>query len=342
MLVRFALDVQGLAMPWLDGRQRIAAHRRLLKEWKDAGRLVLPEPSLRESALLAAVEKLPPALRDLWMSFWRHCERTTCGVVQVSTPTGAAVAESLPRLRQAVDVFCAGHEQAREIGVPADSAAAIISGLEVVLIDLVEQSSRFQKARELAALPVEAGVSTSEVWNTIFLPLARDARIAVLVDRYAMGDRKFQVEQNRWPGGMMNFLRRAAEVESLTDISLFVFIWDAYSSSDLAHVLCRAKRFLEELPLTRANFTLHVVPDEKFKGQQHARWLRFDDSVIVLDEGIRVLQGETLGKRYELKRRPKVKSDWGIERDFATASRGCVTRMGGTSVVSETRPRSQR
>ena len=303
MLVRFVVDNEAIAeSESMKLHEAKAVFLRLLQNWARFGVLLYEGTTFTDSMFYRNLGRLPQSIAD------RFKQGIKNKILRISTapatwPGNAAIsdADALTGLWGMVDLVTLSEFTAELLGIAPDDISQKLcdNSLEVVRLGQIDQSERFRQADQMARSRIETGVSVLDAWNERFASLARHSQQITIVDRYA-GD-----SHVKGFNGLNRCLNEIDRCASKATVSIFT--GDAaegnYSRTEIVESLVALSREKMSRGGIRA-VRLFVSSDGLFKGGSgsvfpegaHDRYIRFDNSVVSLGQGVSVFSGRTVEK----------------------------------------------
>ncbi len=301
MLVNFLLDPEAFkeSLDWMKA-DAFAAHRRLLHLWLRFGVLLYEGSTFAESSFSAALSAMPVAIADLYQQAIKNrrlrmkpAPATWCGCHLIED------AQDLCQLCGSVDVVSLSSFFAEMVGLADEefSGEMFERRLEVVRLNAIDQSANFRRAELTARSRIEPGITVLDLWESRFAAIAKFARQIAIVDRYA-GESYWLHRRN----GLHRFLTQIDASATNSTITFYTGQKDAETAELLEGITtlglsCRARGGIREIKIV-------VTPDDFYMGKRrsvfpegsHDRFVRFDDTVINLGNGVSVFDGSNVEK----------------------------------------------
>ena len=281
MIVLFALDPTSL----LDETPRtLVKLKRIQSLWDRVGALAIPEPALRVP-FVKIFEKLPVSVRkQLQVALKEKRTKEISGFACLSEITDIASLQALT----ALDLVCVDEVRALFYGMSeGDQLLVTETGLEICLLDAVDQSQRFLEALALGDKPLLEGELVSSLWKDRFVPLLDYCKEVVIVDRYAMS------KSGRAEGALEQFLQRIDSVgPPARKVTIFCSAepYDEHYATSLAEQLLTAAKSRGGL----RELELNLISDFQFSKVSHGRYFRLGRSVLEVDVGLELFQGKAI------------------------------------------------
>lgn len=303
MLVRFVVDNDAIVeSESIKPHEAKAVFLRLLQNWARFGVLLYEGSTFTESVFYRNLGRIPQSIADRFKQGIKSKNlRISAAPATWQGNSAISEADELTGLSGMVDLVTLSEFTAELLGIaPEDISQKLCDdSLEVVRLAQIDQSERFRKADYMARSRIETGVSVLDAWNERFAPLCRHSQQITIVDRYA-GDSHAQ--------GFNGLNRCLSEIDRCASkATVSILTGDSeeknFSQAEIMEslaVLASEKKSRGGMRAVR----LSVGSDDLFKGGRrsvfpegaHDRYIRFDNSVISLGQGVSVFSGRTVEK----------------------------------------------
>ncbi len=270
---------------------QLAAHRRALDVWRNVGALAVDASFERQ-----ALPSLPQPARKLW----REALKThrTFPVDSVEPLETAKTIDELSTLQGVLDVGCIAQEKwgalCQQEGLLSMLAGP--SGPEVCSFRLADQAERFHLARTQARQPIQVDEVKRDVWKNRFAPHLRFARgQATIVDRFALSNHCIGREG-------LSFVLNKLAADDIRKVTVFSAVNGRRRPQGPELTEAEIVKSAESLrrPGGRpVSLEIFLGDDNAFSLYQHARYLRFGQTVCRLDIGLGVFNDERVRAKCE-------------------------------------------
>lgn len=307
MIFNFSIDSGAIISQTEDEAITISNHHRLIEEFTKLGQLIYPGSDFKISSLASQLKLLPISVRKRWEEALKVM-RNRSGPSDWKGLEEASCPEELIPLEGYIDIAMLCPEKSAYFGVIHPNSSAVLSNskIEICRFDCADRSITLTKSRELSESVIPAGMNVTRLWDERFKRLSESSKNLVIVDRYAVA----HVLGRR--DGYDGLRKIFTEINSSKTRNLNVKIFSAIPDSGFtqleaekaveALVKCSDKTKLREVTLVLAN-------DHKFKEISHGRYLRFDNTVCIIDIGIEVFSGKTVWRSSDFSTKFRA-TDW--------------------------------
>lgn len=314
MITSFCLDPDAIALSDLKEESfKLGIYDMLFSIWDRYGVLTLPEASLQESELYAAVMQLPLRFRKRWEEALETLRVNAVSGNSIlsellSNPDGVAV------LAQHVALAGVDPVRAALLGVPDGEYKGQISGLEVCYLHFIDRSETLRPLVEQGGLQLPGGTPTADIWSRLFRRLASHSKQVKIVDRYCC-ERHLKRRDGR--SGLRNF----GAMLNACGRSFALGIYASYDECDRQDIIDEVKGLFAGFANIKSLW-LHLSPDEDFRRVCHQRHIRFDRSSLEIDVGLEVMEGESSYREASVSLRNDVIDRRRIEKNIGDLSPG--------------------
>lgn len=307
MLIPFAIEPEAYtAVAERDVADKKLCVKHLLEFWRDHGVLVVPQGDEWDEW----VSKLDQHQRGLLIDAYkengkfrrRHCE---IGVEQVRWDTIRSPAD-VNRYATQLDIgmFILEPTRASEVGLPIPVTEPCEhpngNGLlpEITLWHFANETCKIGELRDLAQKPISSDDDPEIIWEQRLRDYAEYSHQVVIADPYAV--RGFSQDPQHC-NGLKFLLKHLMDCERKTTgkSKLLVSVFSTYDrralsdpGHNVADSLVNIKNNIEDFYSSKIvnssvkRIRFHLSTDDTL----HGRWLRFDNNVITLGHGLRVLE----------------------------------------------------
>lgn len=284
MLVRFTIDPGCIESATADA-QTIAAHRRLIQLWKDFGICIYSGPSLKRSNLRNGIDACTTqSVRKHWQEALKKKLRTAAGPPGWPGIESAFAKSDLLGSAEVLEMACVTDDRALSLGVEPDSGMYFDedTDIEVSILGSIDQTEAFRRAARLQSVTFQSGHLVEEIWKAYFPNLVRHGTNCVIVDRYAL----------HRPNALKGIIER---LSSAPDLKLTVY---AAISAELpkSTAVQRFNDSFNQCPEFQMNSTLVLNNSSDMQKAVHSRYIRVDETIVWIDDGVRSFESETLQK----------------------------------------------
>ncbi|GAB2875852.1 hypothetical protein GCM10027093_09120 [Paraburkholderia jirisanensis] len=289
MLIKFAVDPEALDARNLEHSLAVALHRRVIESWREVGIFVHAGTRLTESPFLEHVDKLPVALKSLWINALKANKRVPCSV-EWDGDFGNSLESQLDVLAR---IDLALLESAKvtcytDIGDAEHSACVPAFGdVELCRFHSVEQSIRLNQARATQHTSLLKDANNADEWSKRYSAWLRICDNVVVVDRYGAQDylRSFRGAEKP---GLTRMLDTVHARGKSAPANVTLFVGDPKISSDVAEFVGELRKFSGD---GIREIKLNLVDDRVFRQHAHHRYMRCDYAVFGMDRGIGAFSG---------------------------------------------------
>jgi hypothetical protein len=298
VIVRFGVTARSIDMPDLTMSEQLAVHARILETWREVGVLALPRLAASSDGITQAVRSLPQHARKLWQEALKT--QRQCAVDSIENLERANTIDELSSLRGVLDLGCVGQAAWVRLCQRQEQISALAgpSGPEVCSFRLADQAEAFKRGHAQAREPIEADADVRAVWNTRFAEhVPFSGGHVTVVDRYALSSHTLRRDGKSGLAFVLNALARAG-VRAVTLFSAVNGSRDRRPLTDLELIrgATDGVNRVGQQPFTVQLFLGH---DHDFARFQHARYVRFGQTVCRLDTGLAVFNGDRVFARCE-------------------------------------------
>lgn len=296
MLIRLAIDPDGLDLTEHDENLRAKLTEDLIRLWHALGILYIGSPQYESSALRRAIEQLPPGQRQRWTNAVAFAKRHK---LIRSHPVGwdgafpEGTASWLNALSECVDLAAVR----KAIYSESSTSPSPNAPVEISRLDCLTEADSVRSAQAIrTGQKCSRGEQSDRVWDRLFRDYVQHFDRCCVVDRYCV-----QRLQDAAVGhsGIEGLLSRIDNSPSSND-SFFVTIYSSIARSQtIQEVAARLRRFTANLGSRIARIDLHVCNESDFGRIAHYRYVRFQEHhCVILDQGVEILEGNTLRKTH--------------------------------------------
>jgi hypothetical protein len=331
MLVHFVVDTEAIAEAEnLKLHEAKAVFLRLLQYWMRFGVLLHEGETFSDSRFCKSLNRLPESIADRVKQGIKSKRLRICSAPpNWSGPATVEDADTLTALRGHAELVTLSEISAELLGISAEEISEMLfnESLEIVRLAQIDQAQRFRKADELSRTQIAIGRQVLDAWNERFAALTRHSRQIIIVDRYA-GDSHLK--------GFNGLSRCLAEIDRCgVKATVSVYTGDADQQPPARTNILESMTRLAESRKTRGGIRtvkLFVAPDRLFKGGNgsvfpegaHDRYIRFDNSVVSLGQGVSVFSGGTVEKHCTFHLSDHTEVERKIESALQRQSVSCV------------------
>lgn len=300
MLVRFTIDPEAISAS-SSNLDKIKKIKSLISLWEKYGVLYIPGDQETTSEINEAFKNAPQPIQTLWRLALRN-NRKKCGISEFRL----AIKELNPVADKIIysDLQLASLDptKAELWGLSSDKYSMTLNdNLEICRHGDESETNQFISSAKLFETPIRYGEMPGAVWDSYFKDLIAASRVITVVDRYAFKD---HFTTGATLSGLERFLRKSATSaceghknihlisSSPSDHGVPNFPTDLNKAKDI--IFDEITRICDYFQNTRIReINVHIVPDRKFSGITHYRYVKFDDkNLMLLDTGLEPLGGE--------------------------------------------------
>lgn len=354
MLVRFVVEPEAfLEETFGNDAATIRSSLAHLREfWSEHGVLVRPAGEHEQERWWMTHDQLPDKARDEFFEMFlddpasddfrtvesQHCMRfDDVKSIEVLGDYAERIGFELALLQPA---------RAVELGLPDDEFCACDHGTtidrqtEITRWHLVNHTCKIRQVRELAGRDIPRDESPKEIWRTRLRDYAEHSHEVVIADPYATRDLDHGENPDQGLLTLLNFLFGLKREDDngrrrRLDVTIFGTYDDGVNAgleNSLANLRCVLYEKISAMwcEQTRVSTVkVYLLSDRNNSGLFHDRWLRFDNNVLGLGQGLSVLNDlhsprrrrAVSGRDFYLKRNAS-ESSHQEEKDLADACKG--------------------
>lgn len=304
MLVPFALDARALAETAVAPDESRAAHERMIDLWRMYGLLIFSGEKWTPSELGKAVAELPVDARKLWqeaISLYKW--RLRAGPSGWKGLEAASRLTDLDAVEGTVQAAVLSHARATDLGIPPGKMFVRHRSLQVGRYRSADRLPVFQEAMERSQEGIAEGVPIKDVWKSHFWPVASIADSVVVVDRFAGNN----LLRNGGKSGVAQLLARLGGMTNIRAVKVFCSPQkDREGREDKPEQYAGAlSHYASTWALPRkVPITLYVPSEPYMRKIAHARWIRFNTTVLEVDLGMELLDGDKTAREFTFTMKP--------------------------------------
>ncbi|WP_322031825.1 hypothetical protein [Paraburkholderia sp. J76] len=289
MLVKFAVDPAALDTRNIEHSLAVALHRRVIESWREVGIFVHAGARLKESPFLEHVDKLPVALKSLWINALKANKRVACPIDWDgdfgNTPDSQldVLARIDLALLESAKVTCYTDIDDGEHGV----CVPALGNVELCRFHSVEQSIRLNQARTTQNTSLLKNSNNADEWGKRYSAWLRICDNVVVVDRYGVQDYLRSFHNGEKPG-LTRMLDTVYARGKEAPANVTLFVGDPKVTGDISTFIAELRKFCGD---GIREIALFLVDDRVFREHGHHRYMRCDYAVFGIDRGIGAFSG---------------------------------------------------
>lgn len=288
MLIPLALDSDALSMSSVDLVQQRVIHKRFLQVWSDFGVFLHLEPFFSDSTLATKINKLPQDIKKLWEVAIKQNRRREL-FIDLKDLANVTQLSEIEKLNDQIKLVCLDDVRALCVGIPDDKESIVVGdkNLEVCRFDFVDQSNHVKNAYIASSKNIPKDEKVDTVWANWFKMLAMYSTKIVIVDRYAVCSAH---ERRDGKSGLNKFL---TEISKLTNPhNIIIYSARKRGCTDTQLVDSVKQHFASLINNGINTLNINLCDDSVFSEIAHYRYIKFDDTLCMLDTGLEVLNGD--------------------------------------------------